>query len=509
MKRNSVVTGTLWLTAAGLISRLLGFVYRIYLSGLIGSEGMGLYQLISPIYFLLFTLCSAGCHTAISQMVAAESAHRHTQNMQRILWICLVPSTALALLFVLLIQEFSPWIAVHIIQDARAAEGVRILCLGLPFCVSSSCFKAYFHGIRQMKIPATEQVIEQICRMSVIYMLAPLLSQSDVTTTCSYVVYGTVAGDFISCLYTGIAYGIHRRRLPYSSYREPFPSLLRPLLLIILPVTGSRLLTQLLSSFENIMLPSTLQRFGLSSSESLSLYGEFSGMVMPLLSFPTIITSALSSNLLPLVASAKASRNYRLIQTATYRSLRLTFMIAFLFSALFASLGLALGNLLYPGTNAGIWLPIVGLFCPFFYLQNTLSGLLTGSGLQNEVFLYQIIASGLRIILMLSLVPLYGFPAFLLGMLASLILSSILGLRKLILTYHMKLSFLKEIATLFVCSAATFLLSRLTAPYVSTAPSLCLAALAASAFYLLALFLTRCLTKKDLQEVLLLVKPRR
>ena len=233
MKRNSVVTGTLWLTAAGLISRLLGFVYRIYLSGLIGSEGMGLYQLISPIYFLLFTLCSAGCHTAISQMVAAESAHRHTQNMQRILWICLVPSTALALLFVLLIQEFSPWIAVHIIQDARAAEGVRILCLGLPFCVSSSCIKAYFHGIRQMKIPATEQVIEQICRMSVIYMLAPLLSQSDVTTTCSYVVYGTVAGDFVSCFYTGIAYGIHRRRLPYSSYREPFPSLLRPLLLII------------------------------------------------------------------------------------------------------------------------------------------------------------------------------------------------------------------------------------------------------------------------------------
>ena len=188
-----------------------------------------------------------------------------------------------------------------------------------------------------MKIPATEQVIEQICRMSVIYMLAPLLSQSDVTTTCSYVVYGTVAGDFVSCFYTGIAYGIHRRRLPYSSYREPFPSLLRPLLLIILPVTGSRLLTQLLSSFENIMLPSTLQRFGLSSSESLSLYGEFSGMVMPLLSFPTIITSALSSNLLPLVASAKASRNYRLIQTATYRSLRLTFMIAF-YSALYLPL---------------------------------------------------------------------------------------------------------------------------------------------------------------------------
>ncbi|MFR2464434.1 MAG: oligosaccharide flippase family protein, partial [Clostridia bacterium] len=55
MRKNSFLTGTLILVAAGLISRLLGFLYRIYISNIMGSEGMGLFQLISPVYFLAYT----------------------------------------------------------------------------------------------------------------------------------------------------------------------------------------------------------------------------------------------------------------------------------------------------------------------------------------------------------------------------------------------------------------------------------------------------------------------
>ena len=350
MKRESIITGTLWLTGAGLITRLLGFVYRIYLSNLIGSEGMGLYQLISPIYFLLFTLCSAGCHTAISQLVAAEHARKHHSTIRRILWLCLLPSALLGLLCAISVYSTAPWIAAHILHDTRAAEGIRILCLGLPFCISSTCLKAYFHGLRHMHVPAIEQVIEQLCRMAVIYHLSPLFSGSNIALTCRYVVYGTLAGDLVSCLYTFVAYGLHSRQdrrtsLPSSINPTSYHKLLPSIWLIVLPVTGSRLLTQLLSSLENILLPTVLQRSGLSSTAALSVYGEFGGMVMPLLTFPTIITGALSANLLPLVAGAKAGGNLRRIHSAIHQSLRLTFMMAFLFTALFAALGLLMGQL--------------------------------------------------------------------------------------------------------------------------------------------------------------------
>ena len=519
MKRSSLITGTLWLTGAGIITRLLGFVYRIYLSNLIGSEGMGLYQLISPIYFLLFTLCSSGCHTAISQMVAAANARKNISDMKRILWICLLPATLLGLLCAAAVYQWAPWISHHMLHDIRAAQGIRILCLGLPFCISSTCFKAYFHGLQRMDVPALEQVVEQLFRMGVIYFLSPLFSGSDIATTCQYVVYGTVAGDCVSCLYTCIAYGLHRRRTRHLLTSRPFlrpahatsyRTLLKSIFLIVLPITGSRMLTQVLASFENIMLPSVLQRSGLSSADALSVYGEFSGMVMPLLTFPTIITGALSSNLLPLVAGAKASGQKRRIHSAIQQSLRLTFLIAFLFTALFGALGHLLGSLLYPGTQAGSLLQILAICCPFLYLQTTLSGILTGSGLQNHMFVYQIISSGLRILILLTLGPIYGFTAFLSGMLISMILSSLLSLCKILSLYQLRLEFSHCLVLPFLAAVLTYLLIRLFLPvafrYISGSMLLLISLALGTLLYLILLVLSKSITKKDLREVLILLK---
>ena len=70
-----LIHGTLILTAAGFISRILGFFYRIFLSNTIGAEGMGIYQLIFPVYGLCNALYSASIQKAISRYVAYELSH--------------------------------------------------------------------------------------------------------------------------------------------------------------------------------------------------------------------------------------------------------------------------------------------------------------------------------------------------------------------------------------------------------------------------------------------------
>ena len=64
--RHPLVMGTVILTATGLITRVIGFFYRIYLSRQFGEEGMGIYQLLSPVLALSFSLTAAGFQTAIS-----------------------------------------------------------------------------------------------------------------------------------------------------------------------------------------------------------------------------------------------------------------------------------------------------------------------------------------------------------------------------------------------------------------------------------------------------------
>ena len=78
MKRNNpFITGTIILTLTGLLSRLIGFFYRIYLSRLFGEEGMGVYQLLSPVLSLTFSITAAGLQTAISKYVAGEAAAKN------------------------------------------------------------------------------------------------------------------------------------------------------------------------------------------------------------------------------------------------------------------------------------------------------------------------------------------------------------------------------------------------------------------------------------------------
>ena len=72
--KNAFLRGTLLLTLAGLISRFMGFFYRIFLANTIGAEGMGIYQLIFPIYSLCFSLCASGIETSVSKLTAAKCA---------------------------------------------------------------------------------------------------------------------------------------------------------------------------------------------------------------------------------------------------------------------------------------------------------------------------------------------------------------------------------------------------------------------------------------------------
>ena len=130
-RKKAFLTGTLLLTFTGLICRILGFFYRIYLSRTIGAEGLGLYQMVHPLFGICFALCAGSLQTALSQYVAA----RQSQG-KKALMAALSVSLSLSVLLAWLITSFRTPLARYVLLEPRCAHFFLLsLCpfLSAPF----------------------------------------------------------------------------------------------------------------------------------------------------------------------------------------------------------------------------------------------------------------------------------------------------------------------------------------------------------------------------------------
>ena len=145
--KHPLIVGTFILTVTGIISRLIGFLYRIYLSRLFGEEGMGIYQLLSPVLSLSFSLTAAGYQTAISKLVAEQTATRKRPSL-RPLAAGLSISLPLSLVCNAALFFFADFISANLLREPRTASMLRILSFSVPFAAVHSCINGYFYGIK-------------------------------------------------------------------------------------------------------------------------------------------------------------------------------------------------------------------------------------------------------------------------------------------------------------------------------------------------------------------------
>lgn len=457
MRKNSLLGGALILTIAGFITRILGFIYRIYISNLIGSEGMGLFQLIYPIFMLSHTICCSGTFIAISKIVAEESAKRELGNMRKTFRIATCISLFISLIFVAILYFFSSFIGQYILNDTRTSMAIKILAFAIPFSILNSCFKAYFYGTKSMIVPATSQVIEQVTRMGIIFILAGFFIPRGLEYACAMTVIGTAVGELISFMHVYLNYKRGDKKTSHYNKKptKRLVKILPAIFSISVPLTLSRTITTLLASYESIIIPTKLITSGLSKQAAMSLYGELTGMAMPLIFFPSLLTNALSMALLPTVSEASAINNNKKICYTVSKALQFTSLIGLGSTCLFLTFSHQLGIVVYNQENVGNLLFSLAFICPFIYLQSTFGGILNGLGLQNTAFRNNLIGLSIRITVIVFLVPIYGINIFLVGLLISVVIVSLLNLFKILKVIVLKLNIMKYFVQPLLASFAT------------------------------------------------------
>ncbi len=417
MLKSKLAKGTIILTIAGFISRILGFFYRIWLSDQLGSELLGIYQMIFPISSVCYTIYASGIQTAISKLTAER------KSSLSVFFHGLSLSLFLSLVLSFCLYETAPFLATKFLLEERTITPLRLLSFMFPFGAISSCCNGYYYGKSNSKFPAISQLTEQIIRIACAYAIAFFFQA--ITFSCELAVLVLVIGEAFAALISILSLLISECHGKWKKKHHFGKNNFKDVTFLALPLTSHRLIINLLHSFEATLVPFTLQQSGLSKTTSLSLYGILNGMAFPFIFFPTALTSSLSVLLLPVVSKAKQENNTHYLSKVIRLSLTFSGILGFFCTAFFLLFGDFLGNFVFHESLAGTYITILSWLCPFMYLSSTLSSILNGLGKVYHTFTISILSLCVKIAILLLLVPKFGMPAYFFSLLSSQIFTTL------------------------------------------------------------------------------------
>ena len=401
------------LTLSGLVLRVLGMGFRVFVAASIGSEGMGLYQLILSVYTVFVSLASAGMNVAATRL-AAQSLARG-RSMARTVRRLVLAAGALGVVAMVLQFSLAEPLAHYVLHDVRGALSLKILAPSLPVMAVAGALRGCFLARRRVEPNAVAQLVEQLVRMGIVWLALRRFAHWGAGYACAAVLAGNTVSEVVSCLLMVLFArkdpGLRSHGAGQESRRAPFSG--RELAAIVLPVEGSRILAGGLQAAEASLIPLCLTLYLGDRAGAVSQYGALKGMALPLLFFPFSILSALSSLLMPEIARAHARRDH----ATAVRLIRVTLRSAGLFSMLagccFVLFGAPVALLLYGDEQVAVFIRVLGFVAPFMYLESMVDGLLKGLGEQLATFRYSLLDSALRILCIVVLLPRFGVTAFL------------------------------------------------------------------------------------------------
>jgi len=471
-----------------------------------GAEGMGLYQLIMPVYALAWSISCAGFNTTVSKLTAQEQAKGEYGNMSRMLKQSVVITTGLGILLTIALYFGAELLSTYFFNDPRTLMPLQILALAFPFMAAGTCMRGYFIGLQEAKVPAANQVLEQIVRMVVIYFIAARFVPRGLEYAAAAAVIAIVAEEVFSFLFVFVAYRFHKKGRKLK--KLPTLSAAQSLTLIMgmaLPLTGNRVAGSLLSAWENVLIPQRLQIYGLSATEAISEFGRINGMAIPLIFFPTAVLTALSVTIVPAVSEAMAARDMRGVSSMASKALLFAAVTGMGAAALFIFFGDELGMAIY-NQPIGFMLMLLGIMCPFIYMQIVLSGVLNGLGCQMFIFRNSLISSGISIGFIFFFVPQFGLSAYIFGWLVSLVVVIALGLYKIrqFMPLEMEFSrwFIKPlIAAIAAGLSARFISDRFLLDLTGLRLRLVVTLSLFGIIFLIGVLLSGCISKEEIQRL--------
>lgn len=437
MKKESIIFGTLILSASSIFVRMIGFFFRVYLSNTMGAEGMGLYSLIMSVYGLGVTVATSGLCEAVSKLAAEQLALGSRANARQILRRAMTLTVGVSLAVSAVLLLCADPIAARLLGDERTALSLRLMAPGMPFLAASACFRGYFIAERHMGNPASGHVFEQLFKMGFILLLMPSVLPLGLEYGCALVVLGMTVGEIACLLYTLLGYRMEQKRQPRGMHT--LRGTTRAVLGIAVPISAGSYIRSALRLVEDVLIMRGFRLFTGQADIATGTYGVLKGMVMPLLVFPLSLLSAFVTTLTPEISRLGVRDDPRRLSRAIDMVLRFTCLIGIFIVGVLMTFSVELGTVIYNDPQVGDMLKVMAFLVPFMCVEMVVVGILQGLGEQVSSLRYNVGDCILRIALVYALIPVYGTTGFIVMVVVSNLFTSLLNLRRLVKITRMRL----------------------------------------------------------------------
>lgn len=368
-KSKRIVSGAALLLIGSVVAKMLGALYRIPLTNVLGAEGMGMYQLVFPVYALFMVLATAGIPTALSRTVAEKRATG--ESTKKYLSVSMLALFLLGLIFATIMAVFSKFLAQKQ-GNADTYPGFLIIAPAIVCVCVISGFRGWFQGEMYMLPTALSNVVEQVVKLTVGLGLSYALAKRGVVYAVCGALLGVTVSEIATVLYMLLTYLVRsakqkkenaltarvavERAAGDGAKRARFritKAEAKGILHVALPIAAVSVLMPLSSFFDSVIVVNMLKVFGLEKSVATAQYGIISGPVNSLINMPVVAIMSLAVAIVPSVSASRVTRDIDGVMLKSSLCVRLAYLLGIPFAFYLAVFAKNVIGALYPDLSYG------------------------------------------------------------------------------------------------------------------------------------------------------------
>lgn len=448
-----LINGTI-LTLTSLFMRFAVLIFNIYISNKIGSEAVGVFSLVMAVYLFFITVATSGLNIAVTVIVSEKFAVNKDKIAIKAIRTCIFFSLLLGVISGLLILIFSNLITDKCLHNMVSSKPLFYIAMGLPFIAMSSCINSYFSSVRKAYKNAITQIFEFVIKMVATVILLRINISRGVEYICIALILADVISEVCSFTLIFILYIFDIKFKKLNNVRS-FGQRIN-ILKIAFPVAVTSYIRSGLSTLKQLIIPTQLEKSGLSCSNALSKYGTINGMVMPVVIFPTVLINSYSMLLIPEFSTYVAQKNYKAINYISNKIFKFTCAFSICICSIFLFFSNELGLAIYNNIEIGYYFKIFAPLIFFMYMDNVIDCILKGLNKQFGVMCCNILDLSVTTCFIYFLLPVMGIAGYVVSIFISELLNFCVSLFQMIKYSKLKLNFLDWILIPMVCSLISY-----------------------------------------------------